>query len=180
MRIPMMASAVALAVLAACAPSAGWNIVHTVIIDPSYRSSEVTITGAPMPVRLVGSAPDGSSDEATFGALTLPNRLGSRPATAEVSGDFRGLRMVFAYSPLPVTRICDADAGSSTAVGGKAGETEISAALCRGDRQLTYGILRTQAMGPSDPGFRKATLQLLGAILPPNNDHIVMMRNMGR
>jgi hypothetical protein len=179
MRSPMMASTIALAMLAACTPSAGWNIVHTTIIDPSYRSNDVTITGAPMPVRIVGAAPDGSSQEDSFAALTLPGRLGSRPARAETSGDFRGMRLVFAYSPLPVTRICDVDTGSGGAVGSKAGVTEISAALCRGDKQITYGILETQAMGPSDAGFRKAVLQLLGAIMPPLNDHMVMMRQMG-
>lgn len=171
---------ITLAGLAACTPSPGWNIVHTTVIDPIYRAEDVRITGAPLPTLIVGAAPDGSSPEATLAELTLPSRLGGRPARAQAEGDYRDLRLVFAYSPLPVTRICDADISAGGGqLGSKAGSVEISAALCRGNRLHSYGILNTAARGPSDPGFRKATLQLLNAIMPIGNEYLITVRPTG-
>jgi hypothetical protein len=74
------------------------------------------------------------------------------------------LRIVFAYAPLSATRICEAAPDGAAPWGGRTGE--ISAALCRGARQLTYGIMTTPAAGPRDPGFRAAVLNLYSAILP--------------
>jgi hypothetical protein len=155
------------------------NVVHTVLVDPAFRSNEVTIKNVAIPARVIGTPRDGASQEESLAALTLPNRLGARPARAETSDDFRDMRLVFAYAPLSINRICDADAGSSSGVGGKAGVTEVSAALCRGDKQLSYGILRTQATGPTDPGFRKAVLQLLGQIMPPQTDQMIRRQEWG-
>ena len=162
--------------LSACAAAGGLNMVHTVIVDPYFGISEVAVTGAPMPTRVIGAPRDGASLDQTLAALTLPARLGARPARAETPDDFRGLRVVFAYAPLPASRICEADAAGGAAGGGKIGVTEISAALCRGDRQYSYGILRTQAAGPTDPGFRGAVLQLFGAIMPHQTEEFIRPR----
>ncbi|MFT6062625.1 MAG: hypothetical protein ACJAVR_002687 [Paracoccaceae bacterium] len=165
--------------LSACAAGGGINIVHTVIIDPGYSASDVTISGVPIPMRVVGAPRDGATEAETLAALTLPGRLGARPARAETPADFSAMRIVFAFAPLSVNRICTADAGSSGNIGGKAGQTEVSAALCRGDRQLSYAILRTAASGPRDPEFRPAARLLLGAIMPPYANQLTPRHPLG-
>ncbi|MFT7025908.1 MAG: hypothetical protein ACJAVS_000121 [Paracoccaceae bacterium] len=162
----ILVAAAAISLGSGCAGPGGITMVHTVLIDPLYHPEDLRATGAPIPARVVGEAPGGASVSDTLAALSLPGRLGARPARAEKPQDFPALRLVFAFSPLPPSRICDQDAGEGAVGSG----TEISAALCRGDRQLTYGILRAEARGPGDPGFRAAVLHLYGSILPRHGE----------
>lgn len=158
--------------LAGCAPLSGLTVTHTILIDPLYAPTDLRSAPGPIPVRIIGAAPDGASVDETLDALALPGRLGGRAAVAEGPLDEGRLRIVFAYAPLSATRICEAapdgapsgEPNGAAPSGGRTGE--ISAALCRGARQLTYGIMTTPAAGPRDPGFRAAVLNLYSAILP--------------
>jgi hypothetical protein len=171
MRPSLLAAALALPLLAACAAGpggpGGLPIVHSQIVETVYSPMELRASGAPFPAEVRGTPPGGATPAEALEGLRLPVFLGGAPLAPAEPGE-RGPRIVIAFGGAPLNTFCEAGAGGTALAEG----APLVAALgvCRGERMMTRGILEAPRVGgPSDPAYVQTMNDGLRGVLPVNN-----------
>ena len=173
MRLPRLRAALAAGALLALGGCAGVPVVDNVYYDVAYvpfeYSGEVPVLVKGDPYRLSQAETERAAvaalQGATFGAAT------HLVAAPEGAAPVR--RLVLLFNPPPALgsfQLCSRPAPPDTAATAPAARVAVIAALCRGDKAMTYaeGSIASGA-GPTGPEFRDGVVRFALALMPPRN-----------
>lgn len=147
-------------------------IVYSNYYDSSYSPSQVQLASASGDTQAVIIGQPFANDPGNAGVVAAMQAQNPGPklhfAQLPQPGDKYGYKVVMAFGGAAggYGTLCSVPAGAY----GRAGDpTQVSAAFCVGDRELSYASAwTTSASSPTDPNFRRMMSDVLTALMPPN------------